>query len=64
LVWSAVVNGFIAAPIMVALMIAASSRHVLGDYALRGALLVLGWLATIAMLTATAALIWSWLHNS
>jgi len=64
LVWSAVVNAFIAAPIMVALMIAASSRRVLGPHAMRGGLFVLGWLATLAMLTATAALIWSWLHNS
>jgi NRAMP (natural resistance-associated macrophage protein)-like metal ion transporter len=61
LIWSAVLNGFVAVPIMVALMIAVSSKSALGTYSLRGVLLVLGWVATLAMTIAAAALVWFWL---
>ncbi len=60
LVWSAVINGFVAVPFTVAVMVAAGSSRLLGRYSLKGVLLILGWVATLLMTGAAAALILSW----
>jgi NRAMP (natural resistance-associated macrophage protein)-like metal ion transporter len=49
LYWSAVINGILAAPVMVMLMLLVRSRKVMGDLVVRGWLYVLGWASTIAM---------------
>ncbi len=53
LYWSAVINAVISVPIMVAVMVAASHRKIVGDMTLPRAWKLLGWLATAAMGAAT-----------
>jgi len=49
LYWSAVVNGVLAAPVMVILMLLVRRPKVMGDLVVTGPLYWLGWAATIAM---------------
>jgi len=49
LYWSAVVNGVLAAPVMVVLMMLARRPKVMGELVVRGPLYWLGWAATAAM---------------
>ncbi|MGN6528476.1 MAG: NRAMP family divalent metal transporter [Burkholderiaceae bacterium] len=56
LFWSAVVNAVISVPIMVAVMVAASHRRIVGDLALPPAWRALGWIATALMAAATVAM--------
>ncbi|RZL85829.1 MAG: divalent metal cation transporter [Variovorax sp.] len=57
LYWSAVINAVISVPVMVAVMIAASSRKVMGKMVLPLKWKTLGWLATAAMAAASLALL-------
>jgi NRAMP (natural resistance-associated macrophage protein)-like metal ion transporter len=52
LYWAAVVNGILAAPLMVVMMLVATNRKVMGRYAVQGRLLVGGWAATAVMVAA------------
>jgi len=56
LVWSAVVNGVIAVPIMVVMMWLGTKRELLGDYTITLRHRVLGWFATAVMGTAVIAM--------
>jgi len=56
LVWSAVVNGVIAVPIMAVMLWLGTRRDVLGDYTLSGRHRVLGWFATAVMAAAVTAM--------
>jgi Mn2+/Fe2+ NRAMP family transporter len=56
LFWAAVVNGVIAVPIMVVVMLLASSRRLMGAWVIGGCLRALGWLATLAMAGVVVAL--------
>jgi NRAMP (natural resistance-associated macrophage protein)-like metal ion transporter len=58
LVWSAIVNGVTAAPVMGFMMLMASSRKVMGNFALPAYLKVFGWLATLIMALAAAGMFW------
>jgi NRAMP (natural resistance-associated macrophage protein)-like metal ion transporter len=49
LYWSAVINGILAAPVMVMLMLLVKNRKVMGDLVVRGWLSALGWASTVAM---------------
>ena len=49
LYWSAVVNGALAAPIMVILMLLVREPKAMGKFVVRGSLYWLGWLSTAAM---------------
>jgi NRAMP (natural resistance-associated macrophage protein)-like metal ion transporter len=49
LYWSAVVNGVLAVPVMVLLMLMARQRDVMGRFVIGGPLYWLGWLSTAAM---------------
>src|SRR3954452_8049943 len=49
LYWSAVINGVLAVPVMVMLMIMSRQNKVMGRFAIRGPLYWLGWLSTAAM---------------
>lgn len=49
LYWSAVINGVLAAPVMVLLMLLVRKQDVMGDLVVRGWLYGLGWLSTAAM---------------
>ena len=56
LVWSAIVNGVIAVPIMVAMMIVAGRRAQMGRFVAHRPLMILGWTATGVMAAAVAAM--------
>lgn len=56
LFWAAVVNGVIAVPIMVVMMMAASNATIMGDYAVKGRLRIAGWLSTAVMAVASLAM--------
>jgi NRAMP (natural resistance-associated macrophage protein)-like metal ion transporter len=56
LVWSAVVNGVIAVPIMAVMMWLGTKRELLGDYTLSLRHRVLGWVATMVMGAAVIAM--------
>ena len=49
LFWSAVLNGVAAVPVMVVMMRVAARRDVMGQFAIRGPLKWLGWVATVLM---------------
>ncbi len=52
LFWSAVINGVVAAPVMVMMMVMASSRRAMGRFTIPGPLRLIGWAATLAMAIA------------
>ena len=57
LFWSAVINGVIAVPIMVVMMLMATRSEVMGPFVIRRRLKILGWLATVAMALAVISMV-------
>jgi Mn2+/Fe2+ NRAMP family transporter len=55
LFWSAVINGVVAVPLMVVIILLVSKRSVMGDYTASRPIVALGWVATAVM---GAAAIW------
>jgi NRAMP (natural resistance-associated macrophage protein)-like metal ion transporter len=49
LFWTAVINGVIAVPMLVAIMVVASRRSAMGRFAISGGLRAMGWLTTAVM---------------
>ena len=62
LVWVAVINGAVAVPVMVLLMMMARNPRIMGEFLISPLLTWTGWLATGAMALATAAFILSLTH--
>lgn len=58
LYWSAVVNGVVAVPIMVAMMLLSGKREVMGDLVVRRKTRALGWGAVALMAVAVAMMGW------
>jgi NRAMP (natural resistance-associated macrophage protein)-like metal ion transporter len=58
LYWSAVVNGVLAAPIMIMVMLLARRRKVMGDLVVRGWLYWLGWASTAVMALCTLGMVY------
>ncbi|MBS0223328.1 MAG: divalent metal cation transporter [Proteobacteria bacterium] len=56
LVWSAVVNGVITVPILVAMMIVASSRRQMGKFTATPLQRIFGWITTVMMAIAAIAM--------
>jgi NRAMP (natural resistance-associated macrophage protein)-like metal ion transporter len=56
LFWSAVINGVLAVPVMVLLMIMARRKDVMGHFVIGGPLHWLGWLSTAAMTLSVVAM--------
>jgi NRAMP (natural resistance-associated macrophage protein)-like metal ion transporter len=56
LYWSAVINGVLAVPVMVLLMLMAGRKAVMDRFAITGPLYWLGWLSTAAMLLSVIAM--------
>jgi NRAMP (natural resistance-associated macrophage protein)-like metal ion transporter len=52
LFWSAVINGVVAIPVMVILMLIATNRDVMKQFVIRGGLKALGWIACAIMFVA------------
>lgn len=57
LFWTAVINGFLAPPLLVLIMLVSNNRKVLGQRVNGRGLNILGWLTTIVMLVAAIALV-------
>ncbi len=60
LFWSAVINGVVAVPIMVMMMIMGVRGKVMGQFALSLPLRVMGWLATAVMAAAAVGMFATW----
>jgi NRAMP (natural resistance-associated macrophage protein)-like metal ion transporter len=59
LVWSAVLNGIVAVPIMAMMMLIVSNAKIMGRFKARSQLITLGWLGTALMALAVLALLGS-----
>ena len=57
LIWSAVVNGVVAVPVMLLMMLIGSRRKVMGDFILPPVLKAVGWLATTVLAAAVAGML-------
>jgi Mn2+/Fe2+ NRAMP family transporter len=57
LFWSAVINGFIAPPILLVIMLVSNNTRIMGDRVNGVWLNLLGWLATLLMFAAAVALV-------
>jgi len=60
LFWSAVVNGVVAVPIMVMMVLMAARRDVMGNFVLGPVLKAMGWLATAVMALAAIGMFATW----
>ena len=60
LYWSAVINGVLAVPVMVLLMLMARHRNAMGRFVIGGPLYWLGWLSTAAMAVSVVAMVVGW----
>jgi NRAMP (natural resistance-associated macrophage protein)-like metal ion transporter len=63
LVWSAVLNGIVAVPIMVMMMLIVCNVQLMGRFRARSLLIGLGWLGTALMAVAVVALFWSFVAD-
>ncbi|HSU68998.1 MAG TPA: divalent metal cation transporter [Tepidisphaeraceae bacterium] len=61
LFWAAVVNGVVAVPIMVVMMLMSRNKNVMGQFTrISKTLRAMGWLATLVMAAATAGMFLTW----
>jgi NRAMP (natural resistance-associated macrophage protein)-like metal ion transporter len=60
LFWSAVINGVVAGPIMILMMLMSSNSKIMGQFTLKPSQKFLGWLATGVMLAAAVGLFATW----
>jgi len=56
LFWSAVINGVVAVPVMVMMMLLSSHKKAMGKFELEGGLKTVGWLATGVMAVASVGM--------
>jgi NRAMP (natural resistance-associated macrophage protein)-like metal ion transporter len=59
LVWSAVLNGIVAVPIMAMMMVVVANDRLMGRFKAKPWLNALGWIGTALMALAVIALVWS-----
>jgi NRAMP (natural resistance-associated macrophage protein)-like metal ion transporter len=59
LIWSAVLNGIVAVPIMAVMMVVVTRLSVMGRFSARPVLTFFGWAGTALMAVTVVALIWS-----
>ncbi|WP_448192729.1 NRAMP family divalent metal transporter [Azospirillum sp. sgz301742] len=59
LFWSAVINGIVAVPVMVCMMLMASQHRVMGPVVVSMPLRIVGWLATAVMAASAAAMVFT-----
>jgi len=60
LFWSAVINGVVAVPIMIMMMLMGSNAEVMGQFTLQKRTKIFGWLSTIVMLAAAVGMFLTW----
>ena len=63
LYWSAVINGVVAVPIMIAMMLVAHRHEVMGKFTERPMPMLFGWAATAVMAAASGALLFDTLRS-
>jgi Mn2+/Fe2+ NRAMP family transporter len=61
LYWSAVINGVVAVPVVVAMMMMTTDSRVMGDFKIAGPLRALGWATALAMGMAVVAMATTWM---
>jgi NRAMP (natural resistance-associated macrophage protein)-like metal ion transporter len=61
LVWSAVLNGIVAVPIMAMMMVIVANSRLMGRFKASRRLIIFGWIGTGLMALAVVALFWSFL---
>jgi len=59
-IWSAVINGVVAAPLMAIIMLMAMRRDVMGRFVLPRLLWAIGWLCTVIMAVVVAIMFATW----
>jgi Mn2+/Fe2+ NRAMP family transporter len=59
LIWSAVLNGVVAVPIMAMMMVIVANSNLMGRFRAKSWLIVLGWIGTGIMAIAVIAMFWS-----
>jgi NRAMP (natural resistance-associated macrophage protein)-like metal ion transporter len=57
LYWAAVINGLVAVPVMIIMMLLSSDQRVMGSFGIGGGLRTVGWLATVVMAGAAIAML-------
>lgn len=60
LFWTAILNGFVAPPLLVLLMLVSNNAKVMGHRVNGRGLNLLGWMTTVVMFSAAVGLIWTW----
>jgi len=60
LFWTAVINGFLAPPLLLLIMLIANNRAIMGERVNGVGLNILGWATTVAMFAAAGALVLTW----
>jgi Mn2+/Fe2+ NRAMP family transporter len=53
LVWAAVLNGLVAAPVMVMVMLLGTRADIMGEFIISRRLKIFGWIATVVMAAAS-----------
>ncbi len=61
LYWSAVVNGVVAVPVMIILMLMTAERRIIGEFTVKGWLRASGWLSTTTMTACVGSMVATWL---
>jgi len=60
LFWTAVINGVVAPPLLVVVMLVANNKHILGSRVNGPWTNFIGWLATVIMFAAAIGMFWTW----
>jgi Mn2+/Fe2+ NRAMP family transporter len=60
LYWTAVINGILAGPLLILIMLVANNRKIMGERVNNAWINLLGWAATATMLTAAVGLFLTW----
>ena len=60
LFWSAVINGVVAVPIMVLMMLMGRNKEVMGDFILTTRTTIVGWISTLIMFAAAVGMFLTW----
>jgi Mn2+/Fe2+ NRAMP family transporter len=60
LFWTAVINGFLAPPLLILIMLIANNRKVMGERVNSRSVNIMGWLTTAVMFVAAIALVFTW----
>lgn len=63
LFWTAVINGLLAPPLLVVIMLIANNKKVMGKRVNDWRTNTLGWAGTVVMFAAAIALVWTWIKG-